>query len=73
MTTVIRSQMYDDVVRQLTYCPVLNAMAESLPPGTQMESWEFMMAANREYARRGGPVQNRHIGAVAEALLLVIR
>lgn len=75
----IEAEHYDEARRILRDDPIVQDMARGLA-GTNRSflahdngtpRFEFMNAANREYAARGGTHQ-AHIGAVAEALLLIL-
>jgi len=79
--TVIKSLEYEQTRQRLMADPIVIAMARSLRGYALFElahdsgtpRFEFAMAANREYERRGGDMTTpRHIGAVPEALLRLI-
>ncbi|HEX4399669.1 MAG TPA: hypothetical protein VH136_18665 [Trebonia sp.] len=74
----LRDESYDAAVRALAAEPVVREMAASLlnpdaellePDGTP--TYAFMMNARGEYEFRTGHAAAGHIGAVAEALMLI--
>ncbi|QAY03008.1 hypothetical protein SEA_GEMMA_82 [Mycobacterium phage Gemma] len=76
---VIESEEYEETRQRLTQDPIVIAMAEDVrnlnrdqiahEGGTPR--FEFMQAANQEYAMRGG-TDGGHIGAIAEAIIRVL-
>lgn len=75
---MIRDESYDAVVRELAADPIVREMAAGLlnpdeelmdPDGTP--KFAFQMGARHEYEFRAGRTAGGHIGAVAEALLLI--
>jgi hypothetical protein len=74
----IEAAHYGEARRALTQDPIVQDMAHGLayvPRSTLVHDdgtprFEFMTRANAEYARRGGKGQ-AHMGAVAEALMLL--
>ncbi|AYR03461.1 hypothetical protein SEA_POPCICLE_83 [Mycobacterium phage Popcicle] len=76
----IEARHYEETRVRLTEDPIVKAMAEELhgvprehlvhDDGTTPR-FEFTLAANREYAKRGG-TDGGHIGAIAEAILRLI-
>lgn len=86
MTTVIRAKHYDETEERLAKDPVIISMAKGLKDTPLSElvhdtgdvsdthvtpRFEFMQAANREYASRGGK-DGGHLGAVSHALLKIL-
>jgi hypothetical protein len=79
--TVIKSKDYGETENRLMADPLVIAMAKGLKdvPLDQMHHgepertplFEFMMAANAEYRKRGGK-DGGHIGAVATALINLV-
>jgi hypothetical protein len=67
---MIRAAHYDATVDALKADPIIRGMAASLPADVEMD-FGFTLAANAEYARRGGQVA-AHIGGVKEALAAVL-
>lgn len=75
----IRAAYYDETERRLTDDQIVIDMAASLTRTSRDQMthddgtprFEFMQAANRVYAERGGK-DNGHIGAVAHALLALL-
>lgn len=68
--TMIRAAHYDQTVAALKADPIIQGMAVSLPSDVVMD-FGFTLAANAEYARRGGKI-SAHIGGVKEALAAII-
>jgi hypothetical protein len=73
--TVIRAAHYAETEKKLMANPIVKKLAEELPESVLKEAhvngeptFNFMMAANTEFHRRGG-TENGHIGAVAAAIL----
>ena len=78
--TVIEAEHYEDARQRLMRDPIIIEMAKGLEDVAmeKMESGgtplhEFMLAANREYDKRGGKEPNLHLGAVPEALLRLVK
>lgn len=79
MATVIKAKHYDETEARMAKDPVIIAMAhglaneprEKLAHDDGTPRFEFMQAANKEYAARGG-TDGGHIGAAARALLQVL-
>ena len=73
---VIKAGHYAATVNQLKADPIIKQMAEVIPAEAlgQLTNeagepiWNFMQAANQEYANRGGEIE-AHIGGVAEAII----
>ena len=78
---MIRAKHYDETIVRLANNPTVQDMAIELKDhlGGNLHNdgsprFELMMAANREFSRRGGEDDgHRHIGAIAEAMLCLIR
>ncbi|MGW0061367.1 hypothetical protein ACWDTT_15755 [Streptosporangium sandarakinum] len=77
----IRASHYDDAVSRLVADPIVRRMVVGLTSEAdavlthddgKTPRFEFMQGANAEYAKRGGVI-DAHIGAVAEALLVLRR
>ena len=68
---VIEAEHYGENARALALTPEVISMAFGLPAGTDTYSHEFMLAAAREYAARGGRVPAESLGAVPRAIRLV--
>jgi hypothetical protein len=76
----IRAAHYGETERQLMNDHIVIAMAHGLieaPHGYIVHDngqprFEFMQAANREYESRGGTNNNRHIGAIANAIVSLL-
>ena len=81
---MLRAEHYDEAVERLVADPIIVAMAHGLAnvdrdslvhprddEGPEQARFEFMQMANAEYAMRGGASQ-AHVGAVSEALLILI-
>ena len=87
--TAIEAKHYNDARVALMNDPIVQDMAkglagetlESLAHDDGTPRFEFMQASNREYDKRGGTMKYdatnahmpKHIGAVAEALLLILK
>lgn len=83
--TAIESEDYEVIRQRLVKDPIVIAMAKGLANVDKHElvhnddpndprptpRFEFMMASNKEYRKRGGK-DGGHIGAIAEALLRLI-
>jgi len=77
---VLEAKHYQETRDRLAKDPIVIAMAASLTPevidaethDSGSVKFGFMLAANEEYAKRGGSGQG-HIGAVAEALAMIVR
>lgn len=79
---VIEAAHYQETRERLTKDPIVIAMAVTMTPEIIAEEthdeegkspkFGFMLAANEEYARRGG-TDGGHIGAVAEALAMIVK
>lgn len=73
---VLESEDYEIARKVLVADPIVIEMSKGLN-ATECAHYdgnpkfEFMLAANREYAKRGGKNQ-AHIGAVAEAILRLL-
>lgn len=75
----IRASHYGETEKRLASDPIIIAMAKGLAGVPREEMFhengtarhEFMMAANREYRSRGG-TDGGHIGAVANALKMIL-
>lgn len=67
---MIRAAHYGETVEALKADPIIQSMVVMLPDDVEMD-FGFTLAANAEYARRGGKVQ-AHIGGVKEALAALI-
>jgi hypothetical protein len=67
-----RRHLYDDII----VCDMAQGLRDVALDTIQHDDgtprFEFMQAANAEYAKRGGKY-HAHIGAVAEALLMLIK
>lgn len=76
----IEAKHYEQVRQILMRDPIVQNMAQSLTrtPLDQIQHsdgtprFDFMQAANDEYRKRGGRPRG-HIGAVAEALLRIVK
>lgn len=68
--SVIRAAHYTETVEKLKADPIIIGMAASLPTDVEM-NFAFTLAANAEYAARGGKIQ-AHIGGVKEALAALL-
>ena len=66
-TAIISSPEYPNEVKALMADPIIKAMATGLPAHVDTGAWNFIMAANQEYRRRGGKLATL-IGTVAEAI-----
>lgn len=64
---VLRSERYAAAVAELVDDPIVAELAGDLPANTDLEAWDFILAASEEYRRRGGTVE-AHVGGVAEAI-----
>jgi hypothetical protein len=80
---VLESADYAKSRQRLIADPIVRAMAVGLNRDKSLSykalihedgtpRMDFMLGANSEYAKRAGHEANAHIGAVAEALLLVL-
>jgi len=80
--TVIESADYENTRQRLMKDPIVITMAEeiaTLASGVRTEmvheggnpKSDFMMAANKEYRKRGG-TDGGHIGAIAEAIFRLV-
>jgi hypothetical protein len=65
---VLISAEYRDDIAAVQADPIAIAMAAEIPAGMDLNSIPQMMAATREYQRRGGVHGDTHIGAVATAI-----
>jgi hypothetical protein len=81
MIMAIEARHYEDARRALMTDPIVRAMADDLRGTSSIDelthdngdpTFAFMQAANREYTKRGGGDRG-HIGAVAEALIRIIK
>jgi len=78
----IRAAHYGETEQRLAHDPIVQAMAQDLGnvnPAALVHDgedetprFEFMLAANDEYRKRGG-TDGGHIGAVASAILIVLK
>lgn len=67
----LRDEFYRQAVEEAKADPIVQAMAKDLREGgvqTDALSWAFIRGCNVEYERRGGTLQPRAIGTVAEAI-----
>jgi hypothetical protein len=81
--SVLEDDSYRQVRKLLVEDDIVKAMAAEIITGPEemknlihrdgTPRHEFIGAANNEYDRRGGEISNRHIGAVAEAILVIAR
>ncbi len=80
--TTVGAKHYREAERWLGQHPIVLAMAEGvreMPPEKLMSKdgtplFEFMLAANEEFDKRGGKPEGHrmHIGAVASAVLTIL-
>lgn len=80
---IIRARHYEDAVMRLVQNPTVQDMAVEIKSVDKIRHFlhedgsprcEFMMAANNEFSRRGGDAEGSyHIGAIAEAILKLLR
>jgi hypothetical protein len=79
----IEAAHYRETIARLEADPIIKKMAkellatgetvDSVSNGIENPSWEFMMACQREYKKRGGAISH-HLGGPARAVLnLMIR
>lgn len=69
--TVIRAAHYDEAIAALKADPVVIGMTATIDASIDCTKSEFMLAANKVYADRGGKLPG-HIGAVASAIAQLV-
>ena len=67
---IFKSPKYEEEAQRLLGDPIIRGMAAELPHGmgnAELESWDFMRAAEQTYRDRGGRLQ-LSLGGPAEAV-----
>ena len=67
-----RTKFMNDPIVQTLAKGLTDVPLDKLAHADGSPRWEFMQGANNEYGKRGGKF-HAHIGAVAEALLLILK